>query len=337
MFIIVEGPDGSGKSSLVEELTKQVTEKYKDSRVVTFHMGKPAEESRKWCLDNWAVRIESVDWKERAEDTIIISDRWHWGEITYAPLKRPHTCKDEYGLLGLSGWRFVELALLSRGAVQFVIKQPTSVLAERVGARGDDFVQVEELARINELYDFGIKSAARVEIITPDPYSMDKLPELAEHVTKIAAERARAVGHLSMFPEYIGSSRPSVLLVGDKRNRQDVTIMPFYPINGNSGEYLMSCLPDPFWKNVGIVNGTEVCGHRLSLLWNLLGQPRIVALGRMAEKSVVKTGLPSSLVNVVPHPQYVRRFHHRDRYEYGLAIERLSRTNPSKEDPWILR
>lgn len=337
MFIIVEGPDGSGKSSLVQELSRFVAERYPDRRVATLHMGKPVEESRRWCLSNWAVRIENVDFNDEADGVIMIGDRWHWGEVTYAPLKRAHTCKDEYGLLGLPGWRFVELALLSRGAVQFVIKQPVDVLIERVGVRGDDFVNVGELKQISELYDFGIKNAARVEIVTPDPHSLSELPKLAERLVEVALERRDAAAKLSMFKEYIGSHRPSVLLVGDKRNRQDVTIMPFYPINGNSGEYLLSCLPDPFWKNIGIVNGTEVCGPRLMSLWNVLGQPRVVALGRMAEKSVIKSGLPSSLVNVVPHPQYVRRFHHHDRYEYGLAIERLSHTDPTKEDPWILR
>ena len=332
MFIAVEGPDGSGKSSLVQELVSQASVIYPERKLVEFHMGRPEEENRRWCLTRWATDIEKTDW---TDNIIAIADRWHWGEVTYAPLKRPHTCKDQFGLLGLPGWRFVELALLSRGVTQFAVLQPVDVLVERVGARGDDFVKLDELKQIRELYDFGVANSARVEIVTPGRDSLSELPELARSMLKIAKEREDRVKEISQFPEYIGSPRPSVLLVGDKRNRQDVTIMPFYPIDGNSGEYLLSCLPDPFWKNVGIVNGTETCGNRLAMLWNALGQPRVVALGRMAEKSLRVTRIPTSHINVVPHPQYVRRFHHHDRMEYGQAIQRLSAA--AQEDRWILR
>jgi len=333
MFIVVEGPDGSGKSSLVSALHDAAASRWPDRSVVSFHMGKPEEETREWCLRQWATSIETTDW---SDGLIGIADRWHWGEVTYAPLKRPHTCKDEYGLLGLPGWRLVELALLSRGVVQFVVLQPIEVLQRRIAARGDDFVDVSELERIRKLYLGGIEKSARVEIITPPDGDMDALPGVAERMLLIASERERETRNLALFPEYIGGPRPSVLLVGDRRNNQVGTpIMPFFPVNSNSGDYLLSCLPDPFWKSVGIVNGSEVCGGRLLLLWETLGRPRIVALGRLAEKSIRNDMIPKDVVNVAPHPQYVRRFHHHDREEYGLAIERLS--GNIREDRWILR
>lgn len=332
MFIVIEGPDGSGKSSLVDEIARQAAARFPEHEVVRFHMGRPEVESREWCLSRWATDIESRNWTDRV---IAIADRWHWGEVTYAPLKRPHTCKDQYGLLGVSGWRFVELALLSRGVTQFALMQPLDVIQRRVSARGDDFVDVAELERIHKLYTFGIEHAARIEVLTPPEDSVELLPALAQDVIRTAQEQSRSAELVSQFPEYVGAPRPRVLLVGDKRNRKDVTVMPFYPIHGNSGEYLLSCLPDPFWKTVGIVNGSEACGGRLLLLWEALGRPRVVALGRLAEKSIRVDAIPRDMVNVVPHPQYVRRFHHHDRFEYGLAIERLS--HRTEEDRWILR
>lgn len=335
MFIIVEGPDGSGKSSLVSELIEQATVKYPDREVVAYHMGKPEEESRLWVLNQWAASVENVDW---TDGYIVIADRWHWGEVTYAPLKRPHTCQDEYGLLGVGGWRLVELMLLSRGAVQFALMQPPDVLARRVGVRGDDFVKVDELERIHSLYMSGIEKAARVEVLTPDPDDMSALPALAERMLEIAREREKQVKAVAQFPMYIGSPRPRVLLVGDKRNDPNGPILPFYPAKGNSGDYLLSNLPDPFWKTVGVVNGTELCDSQLAMLWAVLGEPRVVALGRMAEKSLAGVrGIPRSYVNVVPHPQYVRRFHHHDGQEYGRAVERLSSERQEEKDKWILR
>jgi len=333
MFIVVEGPDGSGKSSVVSALIERATSMFSDREVVTYHMGRPAEETRAWVLNEWATSVANVNW---TDGYIVIADRWHWGEVTYAPIKRPHTCTDEYGLLGKGGWRLVELMLLSRGAVQFVMKQPLDVIVERVGVRGDDFVKTSELEKICELYDFGMRNAARVEVVSPDPYDMSALPALADRMLTIAKEREAQVKNVAQFPEYIGPARPSVLLVGDRRNDPNGPILPFFPARGNSGDYLLTHLPDPFWKNVGIVNGTELCGSRMSLLWATIGRPRIVALGRMAEKSLKDASIPRELVNVVPHPQYVRRFHHRDGYEYGRAIERLSTTH-MEVDPWTLR
>jgi hypothetical protein len=310
------------------------SEEYPDRKIVQFHNGRPEEESRQWCLERWTRDIEKMNWHS---ENLGIADRWHWGEITYAPLKRPHTCKDEYGLLGVAGWRFIELTLLSRGVTQFVVKQPIETLIDRVSKRGDDFVNIDELTRISELYDFGIANSARVEILTPDADSVEEIPTLCKRILSISKTRHQETENLSQFKEYIGAPRPKALLVGDRRNNQfDTPVLPFYPINGNSGDYLLSCLPAPFWKSVGVVNGTESCGPRLKLLWEVLKKPRIVALGRMADKAIRTSGIPIEMINTVPHPQYVRRFHHHDRYEYGLAIQRLSREK-AQEDRWILR
>lgn len=335
MFIIVEGPDGSGKSCLVDAILKQAEAAHPDREIVHYHMGRPEEETRLWVLNQWAASVEMVDW---TDGYVVVADRWHWGEVTYAPIKRPHTCQDEYGLLGVGGWRLVELMLLSRGAAQLVVMQPPSVLARRVGARGDDFVKVEELEKIHALYMSGIAKSARVELLAPDADSMHAVADLAARALSVAKEREDSVKSVAQFPMYIGAPRPRVLLVGDKRNDPTGPILPFYPAKGNSGDYLLSNLPDPFWKTVGIVNGTELCSSQLSMLWHVLGKPRVVALGRMAEKSVSRAKeIPQARVNVVPHPQYVRRFHHRDGQEYGRAIERLSNIGKEEKDRWTLR
>jgi hypothetical protein len=335
VFIVVEGPDGSGKSSLVAELVKQANENYTSRALSVFHMGRPSEESRRWCLDAWATRLESTNWSDGS--IVAIADRWHWGEVTYAPVKRPHTNKDGYGLLGVAGWRYIELVLMSRGVIQFALLQPADVLIERVSARGDDFVDVSELRQIRDLYDLGVESAADVAVIRPAAQSRDSVPTLARTMLAMAKNREAAAHEVSNFPEYIGSLRPRALLVGDRRNGTDMTTLPFYPIHGNSGEYLLSCLPSPFWKGVGIVNGSESCGGRLEMLWKVLGKPPVIALGRMAEKSLAGARqIPRQMIRVVPHPQYIRRFHHQDRIEYGRSIERLAVTLP-EEDTWILR
>lgn len=335
MFIVVEGTDASGKSSLIDEIVRQLRSSYRDNLINTFHKGRPEEETRRWVLHEYAIDISLNDWCTN----IGVADRWHWGEVTYAPLKRPHTCSDEFGLLGKAGWRWVELFLLSRGITQFWLHQPLEVITQRLQSRGDTFVSVDELSTILEKYEFCAKTAAAdlAGELAPRADSEKLIPMLAQHVINIASARALDAKKLANFPEYIGPTKPSVLLVGDKRNDKSVTVLPFMPVDNNSGDYLMSCLPDPFWKTVGIINGDDINGHRLDSLMSVLGNPNIVALGRMAEKALVKSGVSSDKYAVVPHPQYVRRFHHYDRLVYGMAIQRLSTLEKKAADPWILR
>lgn len=330
MFIVIEGTDASGKSSLIAEINKQLGDTAR-----LFHKGKPEVETRRWVLDEYVINV-SKEYSASTDD-VFLADRWHWGEVTYAPLKRAHTDKDGFGLLGISGWRWVELFLMSRGVAQFWLYQPLEVISKRLGSRGDDYVEVGELESILRNYMVAMGQTASCTHLQPNPSSIDEIPELAAKVIEIAKDKQAVAKKLSRYSGYIGSPKPDVLLVGDKRNDKTITSLPFMPISSNSGDYLLSCLPSPFWKNIGIINGDDINGKPLEMLWNTLGKPRIVALGRMAEKYLTKSGFEAPTYNVVPHPQYVRRFHHHDRIEYGAAIERLAKEIPNQGDPWILQ
>jgi thymidylate kinase len=336
MFIVIEGADGSGKSSLIAAIKSELETKHGGKPIAEFHKGKPEEETRRWVLNEYAMSIEKTDWQNR----LAIADRWHWGEVTYAPIKRPHTCNDPYGLLGRAGWRWVELFLASRGVAQFWLYQPLEVLVNRINARGDDFVNTTELHDILLNYELGAAATARLaDKITPDPDNIDCLPEIARLMIAKAETIAEKTRGLAEFPEYIGVHNPAALLVGDQRNVTEKygneTCLPFMPVNSNSGEFLLNNLPSHFWKSFGIVNANEFYGSRLLNLWETLHQPKIIALGRMAEKGLLKSGIKQENIVVFPHPQYVKRFHHHDGRRYGDAI--CEATQGKVDSRWILR
>lgn len=331
MFVVIEGSDGSGKSSLVSEISKILRE---DGDVTEFHKGRPGEESRDWVLRDWVLSIAYDNWSKKHA----VADRWHWGEVTYAPIKRPATCRDRYGLLGVSGWRWTELFMASRGIAQFWLSQPLEVIQRRVEARGDDFVNASELEKIVDLYNkaswYVLSLAATLR---PSPDSMDDIPELAKYVVETAKKISDEAAALVKFPNYIGVPKPSALLVGDRPGGViPITNLPFYPKVGNSAEFLLEALPETFWRYCGMINASEFEGEKFRQLHEAIGRPRIVALGRNAEKSLIASGMHKHEYNVVAHPQYVKRFHNRDKIEYGQAIQRLSR-EIGQEDQWILR
>ena len=108
------------------------------------------------------------------------------------------------------------------------------------------------------------------------------------------------------------------------------------PVDGNSGEFLLTSLPEDSWKYYGILNINEWSPEDFLSLISTLGFPKVIALGRLAEKGLVRSGLPDGTFQVVPHPQFVRRFANSKKHEYGQAIVQLTTTD-SKEHPWILR
>jgi hypothetical protein len=339
MFIVIEGTDASGKSSLIAEIERQIHEMYPNEFLVKFHKERPKELTRRWVLNDYVTSIERQNWHK----LLALSDRWHWGEVTYAPKYRPDTNKDGFGLLGQAGWRWTELFLMSRGVAQFWLYQPLNIIQARLTARGDEFVKTEDLSEILNQYTVAANASVLADILKPDAESVDRLPELAQRVIETALYTEARASKLELFPYYIGSPQPKVLLVGDTRNITkkygEETKLPFMPVDGNSAEYLLTALPEDLWREVGIVNiNDEGVKDSFNALWTMLGFPRIVVLGRLAEKALVSIPVSEENYTVLPHPQYVRRFFNKTKEEYGQAIARIANgETKGKEETWTLR
>lgn len=290
-------------------------------KVTRVHQGAPKEHTRRSVLQDYVLEWE---WYRPGGQNAILADRWHWGELTYAPVYRPSTNKDGFGLLGVSGWRWVEMFLASRAALIVRLDADDAELTRRFDDRGDDHVTDHgDLWSIAGNYRAAqeYSPAARLEIDTThvdeSPIDLDKIwykalenEELARQICEIT-------------PQYIGNLRPDVLLVGDERNVTKAhgheTILPFMPVDSSSGIYLLESLPDDLWRRVGIVNGNDMDGH-LRVLWEALGRPRPVALGRNAEKALKTAEFNEAEYDVVSHPAFTRRFKHADKTKYGQDI-----------------
>lgn len=337
MFIIIEGTDASGKSTLIQAVKDEAARRYPGRKIHLLHKSRPEEETRRWVIKDYVLSVENID----LDKDIIIADRWHWGEATYAPLKRPHTDKDGFGLLGEAGWRWTELFLASRGVAHFWLYQPLGVISKRLLDRGDDYIRVEELGKILKLCRKAFKHSINSVKMTPKADSLGSVAEHAASIVDYAEYLAEEYGELRRYPHYIGSASPAVLLVGDERPSKpwygSSTKLPFIPVDGNSGNYLMSALQKRFWRSVGVVNANESSETFIDL-WTALGRPNIVALGREAEKALAKLGLKERVdYAVLPHPQFVRRFFNRHKGQYGKAIARISKKIDSKDEKWILQ
>lgn len=299
MIIILEGPDGAGKSTIVDELRARLP----DARAL--HCG-PLDGDP---FVEYEGGLRSWDGYQP-----IICDRWHLGELIYGPMFRGESKLDAVGR-----WH-VENYLAARGALQVIILPELSIVMDRLARRGDDMVSLEQISEIHSRY--GIFSREDEPNLTTTVIGCDDALTCGKHEQSIVDElvswafagwlRTRA---LRAFPSYVGSPSPDYLILGERRNDPVTYEAAFVPTGASSGRYMLEhLLPALGDKTIGLANALEENVYRL---WVSLGRPPTIALGNEAWRVAQQFGIP---VSGVPHPQFVRRFHHKSGALYARTI-----------------
>jgi hypothetical protein len=317
VIFVLEGPDLAGKSTLADELEKQ----YVDWELSVTRMKRGPLKPSQDPLTEYLVPLQDYD-----GNGVWVLDRWHLGELVYGELLRGAS------RLSLAQAHYVELALRSLGGYPVHVTTTQEILARRYSARGDDLVNLEQLLAVRDHYNSLV---------------FHHMPWYVNVYTDVLDARQHAYGLTTarkpfkmstpylrwterLLPAaYLGGPRPKVLLLGDRqaagsatRRRPDV-VWPFAPWNGTSGHWLFQSLlaADVRIYDVGVINACDRPPIELLTVWHALDQPPTIALGLNAKKSAESVGIP--LANHIPHPQFARRFHHKDLVPYGLEIKKV--------------
>jgi broad-specificity NMP kinase len=298
LFIAVEGVDGAGKTTFVKALAEEIKRVEAGSKtprpVRMVHHGPPQDHP----LVEYEMAFDSYD--PRGEHVVI--DRYHFGELIYPELYR------DGSLLGRAGLWHVDKYMQSNGGIMCVLMHDPYTLRQRLKTRGEDFINSDHIEKLLEMYQRVILDSCLDSIVLTDPGRA----EIQGIVLDGYLEESRAT-ELHDFPTYIGPHEPDFLLFGDERKDPSYRAA-FVPHSATSGRYLLDALTPYVARRCGIANATE---EDCAALWDTLGKPPVVALGRNAESALKKAKVPHG---AVPHPQYVRRFVHSKKCEYGWAI-----------------
>lgn len=302
LIVLVEGVDTVGKSTFVELL----------------HRAAP---SARLLKSGPPVTLDAdpyVEYEQRLFDPLdlgvpVIADRWHWGERAYGPVLRGHD------RLETAGWRHVELYLRAHGAVVVYLHQPMTVVRTRLERRGDDLVQQEHLRALEVGYQWCLRHTILPTICLRDP--------VLEDAYEVVSFARSAEAHVDRpyHPSYIGQlHEPRALLFGERRgglppHHDDRSC--FVPRCNTSGYHLLNCLPEDLWGRLGISNALE---DEPSTVYRWAGAPPTVALGGEAHQALERAAVPHA---TVPHPQYIRRFLHRQLPRYGQLIAEVIGTD----------
>jgi hypothetical protein len=240
------------------------------------------------------------------------------GQIVYGSIYRPG---DDKGL-GHGGVWHVNALLEAYGALQIILSPPLAVMQERVRRDGDDYVQVDDLGRIDAAYQLMAEQYVDSVTMLTEPVNRNH----ALGLMGIARARTTQTAPLAQFTTYVGPTQPNILLLGHARNLNR-TYGPrathkahrasFVPYGGTSGQYLCNTIvssPILADQSIGIANAGE---EDVAALIAALHFPQVVAMGVQAGITLHDLGITAGSVQ---HPQYVRRFRKDKQEEYAKAI-----------------
>ncbi len=294
MIVILEGPDGAGKTSLAQEIAAII-----DAEI--HHEGPPQTEE---LLQHYATLLDDAF---RTQEDVVF-DRLHLGEAVYGPLMRGRSRIDELGM------ELLVKQIKTVGAVTVYCWPPFDRAFYNWKARHKtEYVPDENIYR--RVYD---AYHTLMQLYPPDffwDYTKDSEPDLLQKIFNQLP--------VPYLPGYLGPSNPKVVFVGETANHPTLDL-PFFS-QDNSSQYFYKGMYAAGWRmsEFGAINAQRP-GNVLRMdLKDILEKLRpavICCLGQRAEKELQKANVRFGEIVRIPHPAYWKRFHAResDAYVYWL-------------------
>jgi DNA polymerase III delta prime subunit len=295
-IIVLEGPDGVGKTTLGQALAKRL-----DGHYIHLHYRFPKA--------MWHYHVAAFEWALRiAEDRPVIIDRWWASELVYAAAFR-----------GGSPWpmmgRMLDRAALKHG-VTYVLCQPEDKEAyldhyHHVKAADEDVLGSRAVV-YDRYLDWKARMAGRKDFMTYDMLVEGlRLNSVIDMIVQRSIFQASVPSHFAdrLDRRYAGNPQATILLVGDRAKRKTRRQMwPFFE-HANSSLWVAQKLEeagvdeyDLAWANAYDEDTGRVVIHP----GEIVNEFRPIPLGGLATGALDMAGIPHG--EGVHHPQYYRQF-----------------------------
>jgi len=335
-YIVLEGPDGTGKTTLANEIIRRTGANY-------VHCGPPDGPALEYYLR-----------KLRSVKGPAVVDRLHVGSYCYGIAFRHAPDLTEF-----ENW-LIEGFLYAHG-VQLINCELPAEMVDKNLARGPDNADAaiyENPAKrelLRELYKERML-ATELPLVHYDYTSYcGAFEDIASYIGNALRIDTRAHESLTELDAIGNMVNPRHILIADRPSWYDSTenrlrkqgLLPTWRVefmkrfnrrfgglvlNSTSGRYMYMALQSAQLRlrDFAMFNSVQGDGRHLpETMWGLplkfwTQAGDIVALGRNAGSELARANVP---YRAVPHPQHVRRFHYKDVMRYGAAL-----TDPKQ--PW---
>lgn len=288
--IIIEGPDGAGKTQLARQLCHR-------HQMAYHHEGPPPTDGS--LLHHYAALLMNA-----TRPTVF--DRLHVGELVYGPLLR--------GESQIKGYELELMNRLVRGlGVATVVCLPPWPVCWDNNQRKPELIPTRRGLEV--AYD-------KWTYIVTMPETLANL-----QTYDYTSGDVFVVNQPDRLPDgVIGSPHARFLFVGEQPNGNSLDL-PFFG-DAPSSLYLNGRITDAGFQeaDIAFTNALDVVGQARDLAFIVSQMPRletVVTLGRVALAQFERQQPPFVKLHAMPHPQYWKRFHHGETREYTRMLENL--------------
>ena len=274
MLIIIEGCDGVGKTTLAEALADKITELGEPTEVL--HYGPPVRHP----LDEYE---EDLVGYAPGNGLSIITDRYHLGELVYAPLYRKGSPLGGYSGVGRA---HVELFLAARGAVVVHVDGNERDVRSRLVERGEDYLDLKDISTV--LQDF--RKAVATSILPTVRVPMFWGPADVHRILLYAGSKEQ-MAYYSWSPGYVGPLNPKQLFVTAERSE-----VPFVPYEDSDAESLMTAIGWRALAHSGFCNAFKADLNKLVSQY----RPIVIAVGKGASRMLDHRRIQHGVVSARP-------------------------------------
>ena len=297
MFIIIEGADKTGKTTLANAIVEKFRCKY-------VHFGKPKKHPA----------TEYAEYALAINENVVL-DRFYLGELVYGPLLR--------GKAGIDDVEFATIERILRKKQAILIQTTTDVtLANKrlLVSTQEEAVNTDQ----NSLAIKGFKEAGdRSNIYYHLKYDGSTRQNLDNLLDVLASLKDQVELHQPRIQKVCtGIGTPigkKIVLVGDQVNK-NVTWLNLPFDRGFSSKFLLESLKaaDVPEQLIYICNSDRITSEEVDFLTR--DKALFIALGKNADKKLKYLDVPHQSID---HPQFVKRFYWKTRGEYAKDIKSI--------------
>jgi hypothetical protein len=323
-IFVIEGPDGTGKSTLAKALCERLDARY---RHLTYRWPKSMD------LYHWAGFARSL--ADSARQPVVL-DRWWPSEVVYAAAFRGGTAGPQFHrMLDRVGLKHRVFYVLAKP------KDKDAYVSHYEVLKGKRVEMYDSMHKVYDLFsDWETTMQDRVDFMT-----YDFMTEGGEHFEAFLDELVfKAFDWFAgnhVFGQNVVDKRtagqlvcPDVLFVGDKSNPKTGRHQwPFFDRGGYSSRWLTATLQQsgiPEYK-LAWLNAHDYAGNVQFTedMLDQIGARTVVALGAQASRALRKVGNDSH--HMMYHPQYYKRF---DPAQGQFDFENLANKLNLKPENW---